>query len=547
MNKMKRILCVLLSALMLPALLSGCGKKKNADEPFVFRAGIRSVITSLDPAMNTDTDANSVFYALYENLMRMNDGGSGEAVLDSGMAKEYTEETNFDGTVTYTFTLRASARWSDGQKVAADDFVYAWQRLADPATASPNHALMSVVAGYDEVRESGDKTKLQVSAKDDSTLVVTLSAPCAYFIEGICTAVATMPLRRDLAESTAFDKAPLVSNGAYSAEQWSLGSELTAARNAEYYEARIVGPDTLRFVFAENSREAWALYENGEIDYVDHLPDEVIAELSQQSGWAARDILATACVLYNNETDLFSNEHIRMAFDLAIDRAAVTTAAGAENRAATGLVPHGIPDAGETEDDFRTTGGTLCAADEETLDELPEKAREELTFAGYYSTAMFPPVELLYVSGTESGAVAAALQETWSGVLGVNVMLRGVTQAEYDSRMEQGNYELALQKVTALYDDAMSFLDRWCSENEQNLIGYENGTYDVLLGVAGTSENPVARTAFLHDAETMLLGDTALSPLYFDGTASLLREGLRGVYNDGLGNSYFSSVRADGN
>ncbi len=547
MNKMKRILCVLLSALMLPALLSGCGKKKNADEPFVFRAGIRSAITSLDPAMNTDTDANSVFYALYENLMRMNDGGSGEAVLDNGMAKEYTEETNFDGTVTYTFTLRASARWSDGQKVTADDFVYAWQRLADPATASPNHALMSVVAGYDEVRESGDKTKLQVSAKDDSTLVVTLSAPCAYFIEGICTAVATMPLRRDLAESTAFDKAPLVSNGAYSAEQWSLGSELTAARNAEYYEARIVGPDTLRFVFAENSREAWALYENGEIDYVDHLPDEVIAELSQQSGWAARDILATVCVLYNNETDLFSNEHIRMAFDLAIDRAAVTTAAGAENRAATGLVPHGIPDAGETEDDFRTTGGTLCAADEETLDERQEKAREELTFAGYYSTAMFPPVELLYVSGTESGAVATALQETWSGVLGVNVMLRGVTQAEYDSRMEQGNYELALQKVTALYDDAMSFLDRWCSENEQNLIGYENGTYDVLLGVAGTSENPVARTAFLHDAETMLLGDTALSPLYFDGTASLLREGLRGVYNDGLGNSYFSSVRADGN
>ena len=143
--------------------------------------------------------------------------------------------------------------------------------------------------------------------------------------------------------------------------------------------------------------------------------------------------------------------------------------------------------------------------------------------------------------------MAALLQQTWSSVLSVNVMLHGVTQAEYESRMEEGNYELALKKVTALYDDAMSFLDRWCSEDEQNLIGYENGTYDVLLGVARTSENPVARIAFLHDAETMLLGDTALSPLYFDGTASLLREGLRGVYNDGLGNSYFTAVRADGN
>ena len=545
MNKMKRILCALLCALMLPAMLAGCGKKKGSDEPFVFSASICSAIDSLDPAMNTDTNANSVFYALYENLMRMNDGGSGEAVLDNGMAKEYTEEPNFDGTVTYTFTLRASARWSDGQKVTADDFVYAWQRLADPATASPNHALMSMVAGYDEVRESGDKTKLQVSAKDDSTLVVTLRAPCAYFIEGICTAVATMPLRRDLAESTTFDKAPLVSNGAYCAEKWSRGGELTAARNAEYYEARIVGPDTLRFVFADSSREAWELYESGEIDYVDHLPDEVIAEFSKQDGWAAREVLATVCLLYNNETDLFSNEHIRMAFDLAVDRAAVTKAAGAENRAATGLVPYGIPDAGETEDDFRTTGGALCAIDEESLNERQGKAREELSFAGYYSNAMFPPVELLYVSGTENDAVAALLQQTWSSVLGVNVMLRGVTQAEYESRMEEGNYELALQKVTALYDDAMSFLDRWCSENEQNLIGYENGTYDVLLGVARASENPVARTAFLHDAETMLLGDTALSPLYFDGTASLLREGFRGVYNDGLGNSYFTAVRAN--
>lgn len=173
------------------------------------------------------------------------------------------------------------------------------------------------------------------------------------------------------------------------------------------------------------------------------------------------------------------------------------------------------------------------------------EAKEELSYAGYYSTSMFPPVELLYVTGTEKDAVASALQSMWSTTLGVNVMLRGVTQAEYNARMEAGNYELALQKVTALYDDAMGFLDRWCSEDEQNLIGYENGTYDVLMGVARASEDPVARTAFLHDAETMLLGETALSPVYFDGTAHMLRDTLRGVYTDGFGNSYFAGVRAN--
>ena len=133
---------------------------------------------------------------------------------------------------------------------------------------------------------------------------------------------------------------------------------------------------------------------------------------------------------------------------------------------------------------------------------------------------MFPPVELLYVTGTENDAVASALQSMWSTTLGVNVILRGVTQSEYNARMEAGNYELALQKVTALYDDAMGFLAR-------------------------ASENPVARTAFLHDAETMLLGETALSPVYFDGTAHMLRDTLRGVYTDGFGNSYFAGVRAN--
>ena len=344
MKAIKRITALALCALMLLGLLSGCGEKKQGDEKFVLNVSVCNVIDSLDPAMNTDADADSVFYALYENLMRESDDGSGEVTLTNGMAKEYTEETNYDGSVTYRFTLRSTARWSDGEKVTADDFVYAWQRLADPAT---------------------------------------------------------------------------------------------------------------------------------------------------------------------------------------------------------GLVPYGSPDSGETEDDFRTTGGELCAIDEEGMSARATQAQEELTYAGYYSTSMFPPVELLYVTGTENDAVASALQNMWSTTLGVNVMLRGVTQAEYNTRMEAGNYELALQKVTALYDDAMGFLDRWCSEDEQNLISYENGTYDVLMGVARASENPVARTAFLHDAETMLLGETALSPVYFDGTAHMLRDTLRGVYTDGFGNSYFAGVRAN--
>ena len=308
MKTIKRIAALLLGTTLLLGLLSGCGNKKQGNEKLVLNVGVCGAIDSLDPAMNTDTDADSIFHALYENLMRESDDGSGEVMLTNGMAKEYTEETNYDGTVTYRFTLRSTARWSDGEKVTADDFVYAWQRLADPATNSPNHSLMSVVAGYDEVRETGNKAKLQVSAKDKSTFVVTLSAPCAYFIEGICTAVATMPLRRDLTEDGAgFDMPNVVSNGAYHVSAWSKSSKLTAVRNEEYYEARLVGPDELGFVFASGSEEAWKLYEAGEIDYIAHLPDSVIAELSPDENWTPTAVYATACFITTRATSSQTN------------------------------------------------------------------------------------------------------------------------------------------------------------------------------------------------------------------------------------------------
>lgn len=136
---------------------------------------------------------------LYENLMQASVDENGALTAVSGMAKSAESETDVDGNVTWTFRLR-SAKWSDGKKVAADDFVYAWQRLADPERNSPYASLLSIVAGYEEARASGDMSLLRVSAENDSTLVVVLNGNYEWFLTQVCTATATMPLRRDLME-----------------------------------------------------------------------------------------------------------------------------------------------------------------------------------------------------------------------------------------------------------------------------------------------------------------------------------------------------------
>lgn len=155
--------------------------------------------SNLDPIYAQDISSQTVLVHLYENLMRVTADGSGGATVVNGMAKSVDTKENGDGTVTYTFHLR-TAKWSDGQRVKAGDFVYAWQRLVDPASHSPYANLLSVVCGYQEARSEKDVSLLQISAPSDSVFEVTLNGNFDWFLREVCTSPATMPLRQDVVQ-----------------------------------------------------------------------------------------------------------------------------------------------------------------------------------------------------------------------------------------------------------------------------------------------------------------------------------------------------------
>ena len=540
MQKAKRLLSLLLSVLMVLSVLSGCSGKEEKEPALELRAAVCPRIASLDPAMNTERTEQTVFYLLYENLLRLSDDGTGCAVPDYGVAREYKEEPNYDGTVTYTFKLRSSANWSDGTRVKAKDFVYAWRRLVDPKTESPNHAMLSMVKGYDTVRKTGNAKALAVSAENDSTFTVTLSAPCAYFLNSVCTAVATMPLREDVVSADKegwANSANLLSNGAYQISVWTADEFLQLRRNENYYESKLIGADMLRLVFAADASEQLRLYEEGKVDYIADPPRDALAE---DRTYLPRS--STYCLLYNNVSDLFHDADVRRAFDLSIDRSAAATAAGAGAAPATGLVSTGIESGAEGEEDFRTLGGELCAVDSEGYAERCAEANECLKRAGFSSGRDFPPIELLYVEGDRNYDVVWALQRMWSEQLGVSVLPRALSREDFDERLASGDFEIAADEITTDIDDATGFLERFSAMGPENKIKYKNETYEVLLGVAGASENMTARAAFLHDAEALLLEDAALSPLYFDTVTDLLRDNLQGIYHDHLGRVFLKGV-----
>lgn len=551
MLRWKRLTALLL-AMLLCVSLAGCAKD---GEGVALSVCAGPAVETLDPIYAENTADQTILVHLYENLMRVAADASGGAAVVPGMAKSVDREENHDGTVTFTFRLRA-AKWSDGEPVKAGDFVYAWRRLADPASYSPYAELLSVVSGYAEARSSGDMEQLQVSAKNDDTLVVVLNGNYDWFLTEVCTSPATMPLRQDVvqrlktaaqeakqsgAEAGAWweDPTALVTNGAYQATAYEEGSSLTAASN-ERYHGDSNGPREIVFRFADTAEEAAALYDSKAVDAVWTMTEEQLAALSAEEEWTALPELGVYTVVFNCAQEPFSDAMIRQAMSLAVDRNALAQAAGITTQAAEGLVPPGVPE--NEEGDFRTVGGALLDNDPETYQLRCDQAKALLEEAGYGSGADLGELEYLYVDEGTNGLVAQTLCQQWRDTLGTRVTPVGVTLRELWKALRTGAYTLAGVDLDAAGNDAECFLMDWTSGSQDNVAAYANTAYDTLMAIIASAADGTARMGCLHDAEELLLMDYALCPLYTRGTAWELRDTLTGACRDPRGWFSFAGV-----
>ncbi len=551
MKMWKRMAAMGLCLALAAGTLAGCGG--GSAPGLALRLSMGQEAGSYDPIRAETAEAETVIVHLYENLLRKAPDTSGGTTLASGVAKKYDMEENYDGTVTYTFHLR-QAKWSDGQTVTAGDFVYAWQRLADPVTNSPSASLLSAVAGYDEVRSSGDVSKLQVSAEGELTFVVTLLGKCDWFLEDVCTDPATIPLRQDNLQTLkeeaiqenlqaeergetgtrnwASDPTRLVTNGPYTASRGEEG-ELILTRS-ETYVGGVSGPEELRFLFHDSPEAAWETYAAGEADFVSPLP-RAETEAKAESDWAGAALSQTTVLLFNTQGEVFPDVQARKAFSLAIDRQALSDLTALVSRPAEGLVPYGVPD--ENGEDFRTQGGDLVG--ESGTEEALAEANALLGESGYGSSAV---PRFVYEDTEENAALADALWKAWMKGLKVRLERVPLSADELREALSAGDYDIALTDIRGNALDAESFLDLWRGDSPENVAGYENGAYDTLLKVIRSASDEKARQGCLHDAEALLLDDCPVAPLLFTASAWEAREGLVGILRDGRGFFSFASA-----
>ncbi len=589
---MKKLVSLALVSAMGLSLLAGCGGGKPAEsaapadssapaaEGFNLNVCVASEPQTIDPALNSAVDGAIMTQHMFEGLMKWADSGEAiegvsnatQAKLVEGQAKSYEKKDNGDGTVTYTFKLRDDIKWSDGKDVTAGDFVYAWRRLATPATAADYCYMIDMVKNYDVVNagtptgemetvkdadgnevqqekmDYADPSELGVSAPDDKTFVVELTYDCPYFLE-VCAFPATLPVREDVVSANpdgwTHDVATYISNGAYTLTQWDHNAQIVMAKNEHYYDADKMGPDTITFKLMDNDNAILTSYNSGELDFIENVPVDEIPTLLGDGKLSIVPYIGTYYVCYNTEAAPFDDWRVRKAFTLAIDsQYIVENVTQTGQLPATGFVPSGVSDVDATAD-FRTAGGDYWTAP--TTDEQYQKnvaeAKQLLADAGYPDGAGFPTVTYTYNTNDNHKKIGEALQQQWQTALGVSVKLENQDWSVFLENRKQGNYQIARNGWIADYNDPISFLDMWLTGGGNNDAQYSNADYDAAIAEAKSTADPAARMAAMHKAEDQIIGkDWALGPIYFYTQKYMLNDAVKGMYYTPLGYFFFGNT-----
>jgi oligopeptide transport system substrate-binding protein len=482
---------------------------------------------TLDPHKATGVKESHVILNILEGLVTLD----GNAQPQPGMATHW--EMTPDGRK-FTFHLRTNAVWNTGQPVTAEDFVFAWRRVVDPATAAPYAEQLFFVEGAEEIatRRQTDHTQLGVRALTSHTLEVTLRDPAPFF-PVVVSHYTYLPLPEShLRQHPDWSARPetYLSNGPFTLETWRPNDRIILRRNPKYWNADRVQLDSVLMTMIVSESTALLQFEAGKLDLTEKVPLPDQRRLEQKGMLRLEPYLGTYFVAFHTQVKPFDDPRVRMAFSLAVDRDRLTRAVvRSGSRPARAFVPPGISLGGQ---DYRETVGDLIKEDH-------DKARQLLADAGFPRGRGFPRVRYLTNDLELHRAVSQALQAMWQEVLGVRVELQFKEWKVYLDDKQRGNFQMARYGWIADYTDPISFLGLAASTNSNNHMQFRDEKMDGLLADLRTTIEPSERLQAAAQAERHLIEQAVVAPLYFYANDILESNRIGGVTRNALGTLCF--------
>ena len=507
------------------SLLSACGGGENnvtkGSREGILHWGNGAEPQDLDPHIVTGVPEHHIIVCLLEGLV-LKDPSTLKPI--PGVAESW--EISPDGK-SYTFHLRPNARWSNGDVVTAEDFVWSWKRALLPSLGN-SYAYMFYPIKNAEAFNTGkakDFSDVGVKAVNAHTLVVTLDNPTPYFLQ-LLDHYSMFPLHRPTIEKfgkpgergTQWTRAGnFVGNGPFTLKQWDLNKVLIVEKNPLYWDSETVQLNGVYFYPTENQSTEERMFRAGQLHITGGIPLEKIAvyrkenpQLLHIAPW-----LGTYFYRFNTEVKHLQDVRVRKALAMSIDRDSIVN-----NVTKAGQIPAYV----------LTPPNTLGYTAKGNLHYNPEQARQLLADAGYPNGEGFPKTEILYNTQEEHRKIAVAIQQMWKKQLNIEVVLHNQDWKVYLDSTERGDYQIARGSWIGDYPDPNSFLDMWIKDGGNNRTGWYHAEYDrLIMEVAPTAKTAEERYDAFLKAEQLLIDELPIVPIYTYVSKHLVDPSVKGM------------------
>ena len=516
---------IIILLVMILAFIAGCSKGQNnvdmGNEQGILHWGNGTDPQELDPHVVTGVPENHILSAILEGLVAKD-----PKTLKPIPAVAEKWDISSDKK-TYTFKIRSSAVWSNGDKLNAHDFVWSWWRALQPKLGN-QYAYMLYPIENSEAYSKGEITdfsKVGVKALADNLLQIKLANPTPYFLQ-LLDHYSMYPLHKKTIEK--FGEADergtqwtrpgnFVGNGPFLLKEWRLFRSIDVKKNPYYWDAKNVKLNGIRFHPIENVTTEERMFRMGQVHKTASIPIDKVKAYQEKKPNLIKihPYLGNYFYRLNIKVPHLSDKRVRRALAMSIDREQLTSRVtkGGELPAYTFTPPE-------------TFGYSAKAG----FYFNPSEARKLMFEAGYPDGKGFPVTELLYNTSEGHRKIAVAIQQMWKKYLGINIILSNQDWKVYLDSVNNGNYAIARAGWIGDYIDPNTFLNMWVSDGGNNRTGWSNTYYDKLISKqAPISSEKLDRYKIMAEAESILLDSMPIIPIYIYNSKSLMHPSVKGI------------------
>ena len=477
-------------------------------EQQIYHHGNGSEPQGIDPHIVTGVPEHHILISLCEGLTIPNPNPTGSDGYIPGTAESWTIS---DDGKEYIFKLNKNAKWSNGDPVTADDFVWSWKRILTASLGSQYPDMLYYLVGAYEYHngEIDNFDEVGVKALDSQTLKVNLKNPTPFFI-GLLSHYSTWPVHKEtvLKHGDIDDRngewtrpGNFVCNGPFQLKTWELNNRIVVEKNPHYYDASMVRLNEIHYYPVSNVMTEDRMFRAGQLHLTSSMPTQKCPIYIEEKNPNLKidPYMGTYFYRINTENETLSDVRVRKALAYSIDRQ---------------LLVDKVTQCGQIPAYSFTPPGSNGYQPSTEIPYDPTLAKQLLAEARYSSDKPFPKLEILFNTNEGHRKVALAIQQMWQNELGIEVELVNQDWKVYLSREMVGDFQISRAGWIGDYEDPNTFLDLMRPNRGNNKTGWENMDFDALVEEANTINNQDKRYELLNEAEKILIDNMPIIPLY---------------------------------